>query len=918
MLLAVSPVAFSQGATVVEIGSGTLDFDRTQGPRWTRVNVDPLIAGSHTIRVSWNNDADIRFSLFQMLSAPAPNDKVLIATTSNAAAVHEWTGTLDVSEQYYLGIWAASGSATFTATLEAETVAGDPLEFATQPAELTVIEGEDAIFTVAATGSGPLSYQWFDGTTAINGAISDTLTISPATLADSGTFYSVVVSDDNGSITSHAATLTVNGGVVLPVTGVNIGEGTLDSASGVGPRWVRVDFDSLAAGIHTIAVSWDSDANVRFNVFETDGTRISSSAVQGVNPGIWAGELNANEQYYIGLWSSNGIANYSAAIEANVPLSIESPPADLTVTEGEDATFTVVASGSGTLSYQWFASTTETLDDNTFIINPATEIPSATSDTLVISSVTLADSLSSYSVVVSDENGSVPSDIAILTVEEAEVTAAITDQPAELTLIEGEDAIFTVTATGSGTLGYQWFADTTAINGAISNTLTISPATLTDSGTAYSVVISDDNGLLTSDAATLTVNEIPVVLTIAAHPVDLAVTEGEDAIFTVVAAGSGTLSYQWFANTTAIADATGDTLIISPAALADTGTAYSVVVSDENASIDSNIAILVVLEDIVLPISVVTIEQGTLDSSSGVGPRWVRLNFDSLATAIHTITVSWDSDADVRFNVFEANGTRISNAVIQGSNPGVWAGELNENEQYYIALWSNEGIANYTATIEASVPVLIDSQPNDLVVTEGEDATFTVAATGSGPFSYQWFADGVALSGETADYLTVFATSLADNGTEYTVEVSNGVEAITSSIATLTVNEPVVLGLFSQEADTSAWMLHGPAPTLDFQAAEDTLAWGRVLLRIGDILLWAGTSKVSSRLAVGQSLTGPGLQPSALSQVSQCPHSKCLFRWTVLFERWFSHQAASRCTSEAILVCWFWMQQRVRSTSMSA
>jgi len=243
------------------------------------------------------------------------------------------------------------------------------------------------------------------------------------------------------------------------------------------------------------------------------------------------------------------------------------------------------------------------------------------------------------------------------------------------------------------------------------------------------------------------------------------------------------------------------------------------------------------------PVNAASIGQGTLDSTRGVGPRYTRLRFNSLASARHTITVSWNSSADVRFNVFGSNGTAISQT-IRGSNPGVWSGELDANQRYFIGLWSTDGVANYSATLEtapeATVPLSLTRQPSGLSVTEGENATFTVEASGSGALVYQWFADGSPLSGETADSLTVFSASASDDGTGYTVEVGNGVDTVTSEVATLTVEGPPVIGLFSESADTSAWMLAGPAPTLDYLAGPNTDAFGDTLLRVGDVLLVGG------------------------------------------------------------------------------
>jgi hypothetical protein len=71
-----------------------------------------------------------------------------------------------------------------------------------------VVVGGSASFTVTATGSAPLSYQWSKDGSAINGATSATYTINGVASANAGS-YSVLVSNSAGSVTSASATLTV-------------------------------------------------------------------------------------------------------------------------------------------------------------------------------------------------------------------------------------------------------------------------------------------------------------------------------------------------------------------------------------------------------------------------------------------------------------------------------------------------------------------------------------------------------------------------------------------------------------------------------------------------------------------------------------------------------------------------------------
>jgi hypothetical protein len=85
----------------------------------------------------------------------------------------------------------------------------------TQPTDQRVALGQSATFTVAATGSAPLSYQWQKGTTPISGATASSYTTPGTTLADDSSTFQVVISNSAGSITSNSATLTVAPGTTM-------------------------------------------------------------------------------------------------------------------------------------------------------------------------------------------------------------------------------------------------------------------------------------------------------------------------------------------------------------------------------------------------------------------------------------------------------------------------------------------------------------------------------------------------------------------------------------------------------------------------------------------------------------------------------------------------------------------------------
>src|SRR5207248_2515823 len=95
---------------------------------------------------------------------------------------------------------------------------------------------------------------------------------------------------------------------------------------------------------------------------------------------------------------------------------------------------------------------------------------------------------------------------------------------------------------------YQWQKNGANIAGATSASYVTPATTSSDNGATFDVVVSNSAGTVTSNAATLTVNAAAVGPTITTQPVSQTVTAGQTATFTVVAAGTAPLSYQWQKN----------------------------------------------------------------------------------------------------------------------------------------------------------------------------------------------------------------------------------------------------------------------------------------------------------------------------------------------------------------------------------
>jgi hypothetical protein len=125
----------------------------------------------------------------------------------------------------------------------------------TQPSNQSVTVGQSATFSVAATGTTPLSYQWQKGTAAITGATSASYTTPATVSSDEGSQFQVVVSNSVGSRTSNAATLSVTAaGAATDVltyhndiarTGQNLNETVLTTSNVTSAKFGKLGFYSV-------------------------------------------------------------------------------------------------------------------------------------------------------------------------------------------------------------------------------------------------------------------------------------------------------------------------------------------------------------------------------------------------------------------------------------------------------------------------------------------------------------------------------------------------------------------------------------------------------------------------------------------------------------------------------------------------
>jgi len=323
---------------------------------------------------------------------------------------------------------------------------------------------------------------------------------------------------------------------------------------------VNVTWQNLANGASLATSVTDSAAST----FRFDGIALRPSAANSTATNIVFNEVRVD------------------VVSAGTPPAISTQPVDQSVFVGQNATFTAIAGGSPTLSYQWF-------------YNNNTPLTYATSSSLTITNAQVTNT-GGYSVTVSNAYGSVSSGTAELTVTVPTAPSIVT-QPQSQTVLPGQSVNFSVSAGGSAPLGYQWYYNTnTLLTNATSATLTLTNIQPANAG-AYSVVVSNFVSTATSSNAILSVNTNPVAPSFTSQPASQVVLTGGTAVFNAVAAGTATITYQWDKNGSPISGATSSTLTLTTVQSTDSGS-YTLTASNSVGGVVSSAAVLTVTPSI--------------------------------------------------------------------------------------------------------------------------------------------------------------------------------------------------------------------------------------------------------------------------------------------------------------------------------
>ena len=513
-----------------------------------------------------------------------------------------------------------------------------PPAITVQPMSQTVTQGQDASLFAAPSGSAPLSYQWQFSGTNLAGATDATLVLTNVQLVQAGK-YLVIVTNPWGAAVSAPATLTV----VLPsgmdrptMQGLVVHltfDADLTDSSGRGNHAAAVGAPNLVPGFIGAQA---------FNPFNQNGTNnyatlgTPSDLNFGTNSdfsiafwarlpaGAWGGSsyyeppfiCNKNFSTYANVgWalttSADGILewNYSEGSAVNyfgpggtfgnriwhhiavtftrggngiayvdgVPVSTNSiAPGGRTTDSGLPTNIGNDGTGNYPNFYGYFT--------NAFGL-PANGV--AMDDLGIWRRALLPAEIGGiYNAGLAGQDLSTVASSNLTTT----VLLRLGQQPASLTAFGGSQATFSVTASGAGPLGYQWYSNDVPILGANGASLILPNVQPAQAG-SYWVAVTDSNTSLTSSVATLSVVFPPAIT---APPASQALLAGQTASFSVGAGGTAPLYYQWCLNGVALAGATDVSLTLANLQTNNAGS-YTVVVTNAWGSVTSAVATLTVL-----------------------------------------------------------------------------------------------------------------------------------------------------------------------------------------------------------------------------------------------------------------------------------------------------------------------------------
>ena len=312
-----------------------------------------------------------------------------------------------------------------------------------------------------------------------------------------------------------------------------------------------VDTSVVAGRAAVFNVSAPSASGYQWQASADSG--VTWSDIAGATAAAFTTDVIAADgtRYRVIVTSPSGARTTSSAVRLTVTLAVVAPaitmqPTDQTAVEGQSASFSVTATGTSP-AYQWQASADGGVS--------YASVAGATSATLAMPGLVLADNAKKLRVTVSNGAGASISNPATLSVMALPAAPAFTLQAANASVTAPNPATFRVAAVGNPTPALQWqlssnagatFAD---IAGATSPSFTTPSTSTAQSGALYRAVATNSVAATPSTAAILTVAAMPVAPSFSLQPANASVIAPATATFTVAIGGTPTPTVQWQSST---------------------------------------------------------------------------------------------------------------------------------------------------------------------------------------------------------------------------------------------------------------------------------------------------------------------------------------------------------------------------------
>jgi len=370
-----------------------------------------------------------------------------------------------------------------------------------------------------------------------------------------------------------------------------------------------------------------------------------------------------------------------------------------------------------------------------------------------------------------------------------------TSQPEAQQLKAGQPLRLKAGIEGAGPVQAQWYLAEAPISRATNLEFVLDRIEPQHAGD-YRIAVWNARGAITSQPAHVSV-VVPVAPPrITTQPENQTALAGAPVTFRVSAEATSPLSFQWFFNGRALAQATNSFYPITAVATNLSGQYYAVV-SNAGGSAASSMAVLTVNEIVQPPVIV----RGPIGREVRSGEPAL---FEVEATGRPPLSYHWYKDNET---VPLATNSVLRLAAVTPGQAGV----------YFVSVANSGGAATSAAArlgVQVIQPVFIAYQPDDQSCDRGHRALFKVEARGSPPFSYQWSWDGRPVGGETNQVLALEGERTMKDGSGFVV-ISNAAGSVTSRVARLDLRPEILAPLASSNAAVKA----GAALTFGVQAS---------------------------------------------------------------------------------------------------